>query len=143
MYSVFSLFPELFTFSILAIALLRITAGTFFILLAKRHLHAARAEQRHRRTGIVFALSELVTGILLFVGLFTQAAALAAMALMAFALSLKKQRMSARHRYSCLLLRSASSSSELAHLRSICPCRSTIQTFCCRISRTAPCGDRQ
>ncbi len=81
----FSLFPDLFTYQLFAVTLLRVTAGYFFLLFAG---HSFRALIRARgggglvRTlGAIYALTQFVAGMLLVVGLYTQGAAIAGVVL--------------------------------------------------------------
>jgi len=76
----FSLWPELFDLSLLAVTLLRLTAGYFFLLMGVRLLRAVRAAKGQRTLlrsiGGLYGALQLGVGSLLLVGLFTQPAAL-------------------------------------------------------------------
>jgi Na+-driven multidrug efflux pump len=83
--SMFMVFPELTDYSILAVSFLRIVAGAFFLLFGYRLLRTVleAKEEAHivRITVGVFATIQLGVGLLLCIGLYTQAAALVGMAL--------------------------------------------------------------
>lgn len=70
-----SLFPDLFTFQLLAPFLLRLVAGYMIILFGWERYH-----KKFRWTSLIY----LVTGILLLLGLYTQAAAIAGILLVKF-----------------------------------------------------------
>ena len=76
----FSVWPELFAFELLAVFLLRVVAGYFFLLLGSKLLRAAwraTAQTRILRfVGIVYGLAQVLVGGLLIIGLYTQPAAL-------------------------------------------------------------------
>ncbi len=87
----FSLFPELFGVSVLATVLLRGTVGTYFFLLGIRTVRMFRmqADSVTRRAFLlVLGLAQTGTGALLLLGLFTQGAALVAMATSLVSMSL-------------------------------------------------------
>jgi uncharacterized membrane protein YphA (DoxX/SURF4 family) len=81
----YSLFPDLFFLSIIAVAIIRITLGTYFVFLGLRLIAAIRGQQTISTTMLVasylYALIQICVGGLLFVGWYTQAAALVAMAI--------------------------------------------------------------
>lgn len=88
---VFSLFPDLLAVSIVAIALVRITVGVYFLVFGVRTLrassgHNALVPLSAKLQGWALALAQLGTGFLFVVGLYTQGAALIGMALMVLAL---------------------------------------------------------
>jgi len=86
-----SLFPELLDFPVFAALILRLVAGGFFMVLAVRFFRIlARPDYpaRARILGGGFAVLELVTGGMLFVGLLTQGAALAGMFLTSVSIAL-------------------------------------------------------
>jgi len=75
----FSIWPELFAFELLAVFLLRIVAGYFFMLMGMRLLRAVQATGT-QRTALrtlcaIYATAQLIVGALLFVGYYTQPAA--------------------------------------------------------------------
>lgn len=76
----FSLWPELFDLSLIAVTLLRLTAGYFFVLMGIRLLRAVRAATSQRgllrSIGALYGSLQLGVGALLVAGLFTQGAAL-------------------------------------------------------------------
>jgi len=76
----FSVWPELFAFELLAVALLRVTAGYFFLMLGLRLMRAARQATTQRtllRTlGGAYGVAQVVVGGLLVIGLYTQPAAI-------------------------------------------------------------------
>lgn len=97
-----SLFPHLFNYSFLATAILRITLGFIFIWFAyakffpERKERIAFFEKLGMKPVILFyALTngaELVAGVLLVIGLYTQAAALVTGVLMIIATGIKWHR---------------------------------------------------
>ena len=81
----FSLFPELLDYSLLATTLLRITAGFIFLLvglhlLTTLHKIAMSTRMAHI-AGVTYGLVEVLVGALLTLGVYTQGAALAGMVL--------------------------------------------------------------
>jgi uncharacterized membrane protein YphA (DoxX/SURF4 family) len=97
-----SIFPELFTYSLLAPTALRIVMGGIFLYFAYRMYSQKEVSERMvlhigwRPASVVwtsFVVVSLVGGALLVVGLFTQVAALALAICMAgaFFISLKKE----------------------------------------------------
>lgn len=78
-----SLFPELFTYSLLAVTVLRVFVSLYFVLFATRHLLIPLEQTSEHSSAppiiIVRALGiiEAGIGLLLFVGFATQPAALA------------------------------------------------------------------
>ncbi|GMQ95358.1 MAG: hypothetical protein BMS9Abin13_471 [Patescibacteria group bacterium] len=94
-----NVFPDLLTYSLLAPFLIRISLGLIFIYFA----YLKFSTERERKTlffehiglkpGIIFVwivgAVELIAGVLLVVGLYTQIAALAATALMSAAVVIK------------------------------------------------------
>jgi len=82
MYTVFSLFPDLFSLAILATAILRIVAGVYFLVLGVQFFTQVRNNIRlttyARVYGLVLSGMQVLVGILLVIGLYTQGAALAA-----------------------------------------------------------------
>ena len=77
----FSVWPELFAFELVAVFVLRVVAGYFFLLFGSKLFRAARmaTEQKKwvRIVGMLYALAQLCIGTLLVVGAYTQPAALA------------------------------------------------------------------
>ena len=77
----FSVWPELFTFELLAIALLRVVVGYFFLLLGAKLLHAVYVAQGStvllRSITVLYGLAQITVGIMLVAGYLTQPAALA------------------------------------------------------------------
>jgi uncharacterized membrane protein YphA (DoxX/SURF4 family) len=74
-----SLFPELFDFSLVAVTLLRVVAGWFFLYLGMRLVRAAWGVRNRGAhiwlLGALYGLAHTVIGAFLFVGLMTQLAA--------------------------------------------------------------------
>lgn len=94
----FSVFPDLLAFSMLATFVLRVTVGLFFLIRGTHLLQflvKAPAAQP-RLLGAVYATGSLITGTLLVLGLYTQPAAIAGIVLSSFAFDgwLRKQRKS-------------------------------------------------
>ena len=87
-----SFFPELLNFPILATLILRLTAGIYFAMLAVRLSTTLRTIPNPalsvRVLGTVFVVCEYVVAGLLFVGFYTQVAALGGMALAVVSLTL-------------------------------------------------------
>ncbi len=84
MYSVFSLFPDLFALSLLGVMLLRIVAALYFLSLGYRAV-TRNSEGEGDSANTLTKLSGigmLAVGLLLLFGLYTQAAALAGSALL-------------------------------------------------------------
>lgn len=77
----FSIFPQLLTYSLIAPLIIRITLGIIF-------LHFGISKMRHPIASVSKGLGvlEIILGILLIIGLFTQAAALLAAVIMAIQL---------------------------------------------------------
>jgi hypothetical protein len=77
----FSIWPELFAFQLLAIAVLRVSVGYLFLLTGSRLMRATKnatdVTVRLRVFGILYSLAWLTIGSLLTVGAFTQPVALA------------------------------------------------------------------
>ncbi len=80
-----SVFPELFDFSLIAVFVLRATAGIFFwvfgIRLIKVALRIKSKDVFLKSIGIVYGLLKSATGILLVVGVYTQVMAILGMML--------------------------------------------------------------
>ncbi len=103
-----SLFPELFTYDFLATGVLRITLGLIFIWFAyekffrERRERIAFFEKLGMKPAIVFFVLvtsiELIAGIGLLLGYYTQIAALITGSLMTLATFIKWYRPSALHR---------------------------------------------
>jgi hypothetical protein len=75
-----SLFPALFDFSLIAVFLLRVTTGIFFLLFGL-HLLRATYDMREKSltiqgVGLAYGFSKLLVGFLLTAGVYTQAAAI-------------------------------------------------------------------
>lgn len=90
MYTTLSLFPELLSFSIIAVALLRIVTGLYFLDLGLQELkkspHATEPAPLTYLVVRVQALAKIAAGFFLVVGLYTQGAALAGVVLSLLAL---------------------------------------------------------
>ena len=96
-----SVFPDLLAFGLLAPFLLRVALGLVFISFGKYKLGSERAEKAKFfesfgwKSGLyvatVLGIIELVVGIFLLIGLYTQIAALVAAFIMFCALILKKK----------------------------------------------------
>jgi uncharacterized membrane protein YphA (DoxX/SURF4 family) len=87
----YSLFPELFFLAPVVVGLLRATVGIYFVVLALRLFTVLRTRETrsHGFKAIfwwVYGLLQLGIGLLLFVGLYTQGAAIAAIVLSFLAL---------------------------------------------------------
>jgi len=97
-----SVFPQLFDYSFLAITILRVTLGIIFIFFAygelfrERTMRIAFFDKLSLRPAILFFAIvtglELLAGIFLTIGLFTQIMALIVGALMVFATLIKWRR---------------------------------------------------
>jgi uncharacterized membrane protein YphA (DoxX/SURF4 family) len=78
----FSLWPELFAYELVAVAVLRIVVGYLLLSLGVRlwsAVHGMRDKGGAKRTvGFGYAVLQVVTGMLLIVGAYTQGAALGA-----------------------------------------------------------------
>ena len=69
-----SLFPQLLDFVIPTTAVLRIVVGIIFIIEGKRNFSKTQTESSVKK---VYALFEIIFGLLLIIGLFTQAVSIA------------------------------------------------------------------
>jgi len=76
--------------SLVAHAILRVGAGLILFVHGTQHLKAARASASMKLLG-AFAIVELLIGLLLTIGLWTQVAALAATVFAVTALSMRKR----------------------------------------------------
>jgi uncharacterized membrane protein YphA (DoxX/SURF4 family) len=80
-----SVWPELFTFELIAISVLRVVVGYFFLLLGSKLLYAAcvaKGGSRLLRAGsMLYSVAQIVVGGLLVAGFYTQPAALVGMLL--------------------------------------------------------------
>ena len=78
---ILSLFPSLFSYAALAPFFLRLALGFLFVRMAYRRTRREGGLQQEIITSIAWPMAfvEAVIGILLLIGLFTQAAALAAL----------------------------------------------------------------
>lgn len=98
-FRVLSLFPDLFTYELLAVTLLRVFLGLTFVYYGVLKLFSRRASYRARflklcpRVGAhlhsTIGIIEIIAGLMLFVGLYTQAAAIVFAALNFIAADLK------------------------------------------------------
>lgn len=87
----FSLFPELFTYHILAVTVLRVTLGVYVLLLGSRLLARARTRATPALGMWVVGIIHVVLAGLLIVGLYTQAAALGVMCFLSLATNRRLQ----------------------------------------------------
>lgn len=97
----FSIWPELFTFELLGIALLRISAGYLFMYSGIRLVRAlwstVETSRYHRLFNMSYAIALMSVGALLFFGLFTQPTALAGALLLLSPTSMRAGSSCVRH----------------------------------------------
>ena len=108
-----SVFPDLLAFGLLAPFLLRVALGFVFISFGKYKLGGGRAEKAKFFESLgwkyglyvatVLGIIELVVGVFLLIGLYTQIAALAAALILLCALILKKKAPHGIESSSCFL----------------------------------------
>ncbi len=82
----FSIWPDLFAFELLGIAILRVSVAYLFLISGFKLLRALRhtvdTTSNRRVFGTLYGITTLMIGLLLLVGLYTQPAALAGAALL-------------------------------------------------------------
>lgn len=103
----FSVWPELFAFELVAVFLLRVTVAYFFLTLGIRLVravqHADVSNRWKKIAGMFYGIAHITVGLLLLVGLYTQPAALAGALLTIFPVR-KGSRMATCEQHMQLLL---------------------------------------
>jgi len=93
-------FPDLFTYGLLGATLIRITIGAFFFYSAVQHYRGRKETAQllsplmgalSKRTGIVLTAIEMIVGLLLVMGAWTQIVAIVAIVLCIKSLLLKSK----------------------------------------------------
>ncbi|MDB5259699.1 MAG: hypothetical protein JWO73_907 [Candidatus Taylorbacteria bacterium] len=77
-----SIFPAFFTYGLIAPLLLRLVLGAVLALWGLKNVQKKTAEGKAETQTLVLGIVDLVSGVLLIIGLFTQAAALVAVILL-------------------------------------------------------------